>query len=91
MYWLRADLFAAVKGFITLKFASYQSALVLTLLPYASIAALYVALRRLFHLVVASVDKLLCKLLSKEEVKRLILSALFVWAVLIFGSPFSFA
>ena len=91
MYWIRADLFAAVKGSITLRFASYQLALVLTLLPYTSLAALYVALRRLFHFVVASVDKFLWKLLSKEEVKRLILSASFVWAVLIFGSPSGFA
>ena len=36
----------------------------------------------------ASVDKLLWKLLSKEEVKCLILSASFVWVVLIFGNPF---
>ena len=57
----------------------------------ASIAALYVALRRLFHFVVASVDKLLWKLLSKAEIKCLILSASFVWPVLIFGNPFGFA
>ena len=62
---IRADLFAAVKGSITLRFASYQSALFLTLLPYTSIAALYVALRELFHFVVVSVDKLLWKLLSR--------------------------
>ena len=85
MYWIRADLFAAVKGSITLKFASYQLELFLILLPYACIAALYVALRRLFHFVVASVEKLFWKLLSKEEVKYLILSVSFVWPALIFG------
>ena len=91
LYWIRADLFAAVKGSITLRFALYQLALFLTLLPHTSTAALYVALQRLFHFAVASVDKLLCKLLSKEEVKCLILSALFVWPVLTFGNPFGFA
>ena len=59
LYWIRSYRFAAVKGSITLRFASYQLALVLTLLPYTSLAALYVALRRLFHFVVASVDNLL--------------------------------
>ena len=90
LYWIRADHFAAIKGSITLRFASYLSTLFLLLLPYASIAALYVALRRLFHFVVASVDKLLWKSLLKEEVKCLILSTSFVWPVLIFGNPLWF-